>query len=51
MQGSNPRSTASVAGRDDFTRGVLLLSFDGWKSWEMVYRSRVGIADAPESRQ
>jgi uncharacterized membrane protein len=26
---------------------VLLLLFNGWKGWEMVYRHRVGIADGP----
>jgi uncharacterized membrane protein len=26
--------------------GILL--FTGWKGWEMVYRHRVGIAEAPE---
>jgi uncharacterized membrane protein len=25
--------------------GVLLLLFNGWQGWEMVYRHRVGIAD------
>jgi uncharacterized membrane protein len=25
--------------------GILL--FTGWKGWEMVYRSRVGVADMP----
>jgi uncharacterized membrane protein len=28
--------------------GILL--FTGWKGWEMVYRHRVGVADAVESR-
>lgn len=27
--------------------GVLLLLFNGWQGWEMVYRHRVGIADRP----
>ncbi|MGE5269069.1 MAG: DUF2231 domain-containing protein [Thiohalocapsa sp.] len=26
---------------------VLILLFTGWKGWEMVYRARVGVADAP----
>jgi uncharacterized membrane protein len=26
---------------------VLLLLFNGWKGWELVYKHRVGIADAP----
>jgi uncharacterized membrane protein len=26
---------------------VLLLMFNGWKGWELVYKHRVGIADAP----
>jgi hypothetical protein len=26
---------------------VLLLLFNGWQGWEMVYRHRVGIADRP----
>jgi uncharacterized membrane protein len=26
---------------------VLLLLFNGWRGWEMVYRHRVGIADEP----
>ena len=26
---------------------TLLLLFNGWKGWEMVYRHRVGIADLP----
>ena len=26
---------------------VLILLFTGWKGWEMVYRYRVGISDAP----
>jgi uncharacterized membrane protein len=25
---------------------VLILLFTGWKGWEMVYRDRVGVADA-----
>jgi uncharacterized membrane protein len=25
---------------------VLILLFTGWKGWEMVYRHRVGVADA-----
>jgi len=27
---------------------VCILGFTGWKGWEMVYRGRVGIADAPD---
>jgi len=30
---------------------VALLGFTGWKGWDMVYRGRVGIADAPEQTQ
>jgi uncharacterized membrane protein len=26
---------------------VLLLLFNGWKGWELVYKHRIGIADAP----
>ena len=26
---------------------VLILLFSGWKGWEMVYRHRVGVSDAP----
>lgn len=26
---------------------VLILLFTGWKGWEMVYRGRVGVSDAP----
>ena len=26
---------------------VLLLVFNGWKGWELVYRGRVGVSDAP----
>ena len=26
---------------------VAILLFTGWKGWEMVYRGRVGVADAP----
>jgi len=29
---------------------VLLLLFTGWKGWEMVYKHRVGVSDAPEQR-
>jgi uncharacterized membrane protein len=29
---------------------VCILAFTGWKGWDMVYRSRVGIADAPDAR-
>jgi uncharacterized membrane protein len=28
---------------------VLLLLFNGWKGWEMVYRHHVGIADGPRT--
>ena len=28
---------------------VCILLFTGWKGWEMVYRHRVGVADAKES--
>ncbi len=27
---------------------VLILLFTGWKGWEMVYRHRVAVVDAPE---
>jgi uncharacterized membrane protein len=27
---------------------VCILGFTGWKGWDMVYRARVGIADAPD---
>lgn len=27
---------------------VLILLYTGWKGWEMVYRHRVGVRDAPE---
>src|SRR5262249_17174301 len=27
---------------------VCILGFTGWKGWEMVYRGRVGIAEAPD---
>ena len=30
---------------------TLLLLFNGWKGWELVYRHRVGIAEAPERRR
>jgi len=29
---------------------VCILLFTGWKGWEMVYRYRVGVADADDSR-
>jgi uncharacterized membrane protein len=29
---------------------VCILGFTGWKGWDMVYRGRVGIADAPDTR-
>jgi uncharacterized membrane protein len=29
---------------------VCILLFTGWKGWEMVYRYRVGVSDAAESR-
>jgi uncharacterized membrane protein len=29
---------------------VLILLFTGWKGWEMVYRHRVGVLDAPSDR-
>src|SRR5689334_20439657 len=29
---------------------VCILAFTGWKGWDMVYRGRVGIADAPDPR-
>jgi uncharacterized membrane protein len=29
---------------------VCILAFTGWKGWDMVYRGRVGIADAPDAR-
>lgn len=29
---------------------VVLLLFNGWKGWELVYRHRVGIADSPRER-
>ena len=28
---------------------VLLLLFNGWKGWELVYRHRVGVLDDPEA--
>jgi len=28
---------------------VCILGFTGWKGWDMVYRGRVGIADASDS--
>jgi uncharacterized membrane protein len=28
---------------------VCILAFTGWKGWDMVYRARVGIADANET--
>ena len=30
---------------------VCILEFTGWKGWDMVYRGRVGIADAPDTRR
>jgi uncharacterized membrane protein len=30
---------------------VCLLGFTGWKGWDMVYRGRVGVADAPDARR
>jgi uncharacterized membrane protein len=30
---------------------VCILGFTGWKGWDMVYRARVGIADAPNTRR
>lgn len=30
--------------------GVALLLFNGWQGWDMVYRHRVGIADATNDR-
>ena len=30
---------------------VCILLFTGWKGWEMVYRHRVGVADAVERRE
>jgi hypothetical protein len=29
---------------------VALLLFNGWQGWDMVYRHRVGIADATNDR-
>jgi uncharacterized membrane protein len=29
---------------------VLLLLYNGWRGWEMVYRHRVGVEEAPEQR-
>ena len=29
---------------------VLLLLYNGWRGWEMVYRHRVGVQEAPEQR-
>ena len=26
---------------------VLLLLFNGWKGWNLVYKHRVGVTDAP----
>jgi uncharacterized membrane protein len=30
---------------------VCILAFTGWKGWEMVYRARVGIADASDDHR
>ena len=30
---------------------VCILGFTGWKGWDMVYRARVAVADAPEQTQ
>ena len=30
---------------------VCILAFTGWKGWEMVYRARVGIADASDGHR
>ena len=29
---------------------VLLLLYNGWRGWDMVYRHRVGVEEAPEQR-
>jgi uncharacterized membrane protein len=29
---------------------VLILLYNGWRGWEMVYRHRVGVEEAPEQR-
>jgi uncharacterized membrane protein len=29
---------------------VLILLYTGWRGWEMVYRHRVGVEEAPEQR-
>jgi uncharacterized membrane protein len=30
---------------------VCLLGFTGWKGWDLVYRGRVGVADANEAQR
>ena len=57
--GSEPgfRHPALVIQRDEVNQSrirtvvVCILTFTGWKGWDMVYRGRVGIADAPEQTQ
>jgi len=41
----NPQDAVMPLGVSLSVVGVLLLLFNGWQGWEMVYRHRVGIAD------
>jgi len=47
----DPADTIPPLGLTLSAVGVVLLLFNGWKGWEMVYRGRVGIADGVETRQ
>jgi hypothetical protein len=56
MADGNPRSTAQIAGHPihpmlvpfpiAFLVATLACVFNGWKGWELIYKHRVGIADA-----
>lgn len=43
--GSDPADAVAPLGVSLSGLGVLLLLFNGWQGWEMVYRHRVGITD------
>jgi uncharacterized membrane protein len=44
----NPGDAVMPLGVSLSAVGVLLLLFNGWQGWELVYRHRVGIADRSE---
>jgi uncharacterized membrane protein len=45
MRTDNPTDAVVPLGVSLSAIGVLLLLFNGWQGWEMVYRYRVGIAE------